>query len=213
MTTSAPAWHASTASSRFLHSTSILDEKPAAALALCTAFVMSPTLHTWLSFNMTICERVIRCVLHPPTSTAYFSTRENPGVVFLVAATSPCQLWASLTKAIRREAVAMPLALVMMLSTVRSAIRILRAGPRTLARTLRFWASSSEISTPSLMSHSTETPTASKTACAKGTPAMTPGLLPRSMASRSTSPTTKPPTSNSGASATSQPRTRASRRP
>lgn len=40
---------ASKASSTDRHSTSILVLKPAAVLALTTAWVMSPALHTWLS--------------------------------------------------------------------------------------------------------------------------------------------------------------------
>ena len=47
----------------------------------------------------------------PPTRTAYFSTKEKPGVVFLVAATWPFQPLSRTNRTMRRVIVAIPLAL------------------------------------------------------------------------------------------------------
>mmetsp|Transcript_30429 Transcript_30429/g.84851 ORF Transcript_30429/g.84851 Transcript_30429/m.84851 type:complete len:260 (-) Transcript_30429:27-806(-) len=196
---SAPAAQASRASARLRHSTSILELNPAASRARRTAPVMLPALQMWLSFSMIMCDRSMRCVLTPPTTSAYFSTMRKPGVVLRVPATSPCHLAAALRSASSRAAVAMPLARVTMLSAVRSASRILRTGPITLATTVTGFTSA-----PSGRSHSTSSPMALKTASAKGTPARMPRDFPSRFAVSTVSPTTRPPTSNEGVSSLNQ---------
>ena len=85
---------------------------------------MLPADQMWLSFSMTIDDRSWRCVDMPPTSSEYFSTSRNPGVVFLVPATSPCHPWSSASCRSRLATVAMPLALVKQFKATRSPSRM-----------------------------------------------------------------------------------------
>mmetsp|Transcript_1795 Transcript_1795/g.3274 ORF Transcript_1795/g.3274 Transcript_1795/m.3274 type:complete len:283 (-) Transcript_1795:23-871(-) len=203
ITISAPASAASAASSKLLHSTSILEEKPHARRALLIAAVILPLLHMWLSFSMTMCDKSMRCVLAPPTSTAYFSTSRKPGVTLRVAATSPCQLCERAMSTICLASVATPLARLSTLSAVRSPNSKRRAAPRTVATCTLGCGGVGMTWSPSFMCHSTVQPSSSKMASTKGTPANTPALFPSSQASSGLSPTTKPPTSKVGQSSAS----------
>ena len=85
---------------------------------------MLPADQMWLSLSITIDDRSCRCVDIPPTSSEYFSTSRNPGVVFRVPATSPCHPWSSASCCSRLDIVAMPLALVKQFSATRSPSRM-----------------------------------------------------------------------------------------
>mmetsp|Transcript_38876 Transcript_38876/g.76626 ORF Transcript_38876/g.76626 Transcript_38876/m.76626 type:complete len:282 (+) Transcript_38876:2036-2881(+) len=208
ITMSAPAAAASTPSSSVRASTSILLLNPAARLACCTAAVMLPALHTWLSFNMTMLERSRRWVAAPPTSKAYFSTTLNPGVVLRVPAKCPCHPCAFATATALAASVATPEALLNVLSAVLSPRSKKRAGPRTMATTtFPPFALDAATWSPSAARHSTVHPKCSNTNSKKGEPASTPSLLPNRYASSSFSPTTRPPMSKLGQSSRTQPST------
>mmetsp|Transcript_4327 Transcript_4327/g.9135 ORF Transcript_4327/g.9135 Transcript_4327/m.9135 type:complete len:249 (-) Transcript_4327:215-961(-) len=208
ITISAPASAASSASSRFWHSTSIFWLKPAALLASFTASVIDPALQMWLSFNMTIWLRSSRCVAAPPTKRPYFSTTRKPGVVFLVPATRPSQPCSRALRIAAEEAVATPEQRLMVHSAVRSPRRIELTGPETVA-SFTLVTEEARMYDPSTAasSHATSHPNSSNTAWKNGRPANTPGLFIHRTAVFASSPTTNPPTSNDGMSSSIHSRT------
>mmetsp|Transcript_13026 Transcript_13026/g.36945 ORF Transcript_13026/g.36945 Transcript_13026/m.36945 type:complete len:238 (-) Transcript_13026:169-882(-) len=188
MTMSAPALTASSASSSLRTSTSIFVLKPATDLAACTASVIEPLDHTWLSFSMHMWLRSTRWASIPPTIIPNFSTRRKPGVVFLVPARTPRNpaprtFWSSL-----RDSEAMPEHLERIFRATLSARSSFLEGPRTVA----IWATGVN-SVPSVTCHSTSQPSCLKTSEAKGVPASTPGDFPYKVAVSRASPTTNPP--------------------
>src|SRR3954452_11162075 len=88
----------------------------------------------WLSLIRTASSSPKRWLWPPPQRTAYFSRPRSPGVVFLVQ--TMCAPCGSTSLCMSRVAMAMPQSLPNRLSAVRSAERIERAGPRTVASTV-----------------------------------------------------------------------------
>mmetsp|Transcript_54691 Transcript_54691/g.97273 ORF Transcript_54691/g.97273 Transcript_54691/m.97273 type:complete len:289 (+) Transcript_54691:232-1098(+) len=171
MMTSAPAAHASYASSTLRHSTSILVANPASLRVFCTVAVIPPQASMWLSLSMTMLDSEYLWVSTPATIRAYFSTsRKHPGVVLRVPATRPFQPTESVAFLASRATVATEDARVRHSRTVRSACNSRFTGPVATPSTTfsPFWTATS---TPSSSFQSTVHPQNRRTASAKGTPA------------------------------------------
>ena len=86
---------------------------------------------TWLSLISTASSRPKRWFDPPPTRTAYFCAARSPGIVLRVQQT--CARVPAIASAMPRAAEATPLRCDRKFNAVRSAVRMPRAGPLTVA--------------------------------------------------------------------------------